>query len=494
VCLGNFMLLLDVTVVNVALPRVADDFDTSFGSLQWVVDGYTLALAALVLAAGSVADVLDHRRTYLLGLVVFAASSLASALSPGASALVAARAVQGVGGAAMLATSFALLNVSYEGRRRGVAYGVWGAVSGGASAIGPLVGGVLTDVGSWRWVFLVNLPISALALVVAALSLRPTGGGRDVRTLDVPGVVAFSAATAALTTGLIAADEHGWSAPRAWVPLAAAPLLLLVFVVVEARVRRPLLDLALLRRPAFVGVMVGALSLTFAAFATYPYVSIWLQSVAGLSAVQAGSATVPLSATAFVVALGTARYVHRVGAVTLAGVGLLLVGAGGLVNAGLVHGSAGWATMVPGFVVTGLGAGMATPTLGAAAAGSVPLARAGMAAGVLNTMRQLGLALGVAILGGVFAGRVTEVLAGHGVADPAEVGRQVSAGQAGQVLGSAAGTEHAATGAVLQAAAVSGVQASFLVCGLAGVLAGALVLALHRPVRVATLVEEPAAG
>jgi EmrB/QacA subfamily drug resistance transporter len=488
VCLGNFMLLLDVTIVNVALPDVAADLGTSFGALQWVVDGYTLALAALVLAVGSVADVFGHRRTYLVGLVVFAASSLVSALAPTAGTLVAARAVQGLGGAAMLATSFALLNASYEGRDRGVAYGVWGAVSGGAAAIGPLVGGLLTDAGSWRWVFLVNLPVSVGAIALTALAVRPGRGRGRLADLDVPGVVLFSAAAAALTAGLIAADEHGWSARGAWLPLAVTPVLLFAFVRVEVRSPRPLLDLSLLRRAPFVAVMAGAMLLTFAAFGTYPYISLWLQSVAGLSAVQAGSATVPLSATAFVVALGAGRHLHRVRPGTVIGVGLLLVGAGALVNAALVHGDAGWASMLPGFVVTGIGSGLATPTLGAAAAGSVPIERAGMAAGVLNTMRQLGLTFGIAVLGGVFASRVTGVLAGHGVADPAGVAREVSGGQTHQVLGTWPGPTRSALEAGIRAAAVDGVQATFLVCGLAGLAAGVLVLVLHRPRPAASVV------
>jgi EmrB/QacA subfamily drug resistance transporter len=483
VCLGNFMLLLDVTIVNVALPAISADLGTSFASLQWVVDGYTLALAALVLGAGTVADVVGHRGSYLVGLVVFAASSLACSLAPNATVLVAARAVQGLGGAAMLATSFALLNSSFAGRDRGVAYGVWGAVSGGASAIGPIAGGVLTDAASWHWVFLVNVPISALAMALTAFAVvapEPRGG---LARLDGPGILAFSATTAALTAGLIAANEHGWHSPRAWLPLSAGPVLLLAFLAVEARASRPLLDLSLLRNRRFVGVMVGALLLTFAAFGMYPYVSLWLQSVVGLSAVQGGTATVPLSATAFVVALSTGRYLQHVRAGTVIGSGLLLVGAGALVNAALVHGGAGWSTLVPGFVVAGVGVGLATPTLGAAAAGAVPIERAGMASGALNTMRQLGLALGIAILGGVFATRVSAVLRERQVSSPDRLARELSGGQAGRVLAAASDPTRTALGASFRAAAVSGVQETFLVCGVGGIVAGIAVLVLHRPVR-----------
>ena len=492
VCLGNFMLLLDATIVNVALPDISADLGTSFSSLQWVVDGYTLTLAALVLGAGAAADALGHRRTYLVGLALFAVSSLLCGLASSASVLVAARAVQGIGGAAMLATSFALLNSSYSGRERGVAYGVWGAVSGGASAIGPIAGGVLTDGASWHWVFFVNLPISALAVVLTVSTVPTSDARRGPARIDLPGVVTFSAATAALTAGLIGADEHGWGSTQAWLPLAAGPVLLLAFVVAETRARQPLLDLSLLRSRTFVGVMIGALLLTFAAFGVYPYVSLWLQSVVGLSAIQGGTATVPLSATAFAVALATGRYLPHLRPGTIIGSGLLLVGAGALVNAALVGHGAGWRTLVPGFVVAGIGVGLATPTLGAAAAGAVPPERAGMAAGAMNTMRQLGLTLGIAVLGGFFAGRATGVLADRGLAGADRLGRELSAGQAHHVLGAAPASVRPGLDGSFQAAAVSGVQGTFLVCGVAGLLAGLVVLALHRPVPVAVLDEAAA--
>lgn len=481
VCLGTFMLLLDVTIVNVALPSMASDMRTSFGSLQWVVDAYTVTLAALVLGTGSVADVVGHRRTYLAGLVVFALSSLACGAAPSPGALIAARTAQGLGAAAMLATTFALLNAGYTGRRRGVAYGIWGAVAGGASAIGLFVGGVLTDALSWRWVFFVNLPTTALAIALAVAVLGETPTQR--RRIDVLGVVTFGAASGTLTDGLIRANAHGWGAPGTWGLLVAAGLLLAAFVGVEARADHPMIDLHLTRNGAFVGVMVGALLLTFSAFGSYAYTSIWLQSVLGLSAVQAGLTAAPLSAVAFTVSSRVGRHLHTAHPGPIIGVGLLLVGAGGLTTATLLHGSAGWASLIPGAVVAGVGVGLATPTLGAAAAAAVPVERTGMAAGALNTMRQLGFTLGVAVLGAVFAGRATDVLAARGVPDASRVGRELGGGQAHEVLRTVPLGAHAALDRSLHAAAVSGVQETFLVCGIAGLVAGALVLTLVRPAR-----------
>src|SRR5580693_589402 len=209
VCAGTFMLLVDVTIVNVALPALAADLKTSFSSLQWVVDAYALTLAALVLGTGSVADRIGHRRVFIAGLVVFAASSLACGLASGAGLLIGARAVQGAGGAAMFATTFPLLNGAYSGRDRGTAYGIWGAVAGASAAVGPVLGGLLTQSLSWRWIFFVNPPVSVVALVASRRSLaadRPAGGTRP----DVPGLVTFTLGAAATTYGLIRAAAHGW--------------------------------------------------------------------------------------------------------------------------------------------------------------------------------------------------------------------------------------------------------------------------------------------
>ena len=479
VCLGTFMLLIDVTIVNVALPDMAKDLKTSFSALQWVVDAYALTLAALVLGTGSIADLVGHRRSYVAGLALFAASSLVCGLSPNDSVLVAARAVQGLGAAAMFATSFALLNSNYSGRDRGVAYGLWGAVAGASAAIGPIAGGLLTEGISWRWIFFVNLPVSVLAIALCAFGLQDAHAPMRGR-VDVPGIVTFTAAAGTLTYGLIHANEHGWAQSATWAWLIASPVLLIVFLVLESRTQQPMLDLNLMRNPSFVGILIAATMLTLAAFSSFTYTSIWLQSVLGLSPIQAGLTGLPLSLSAFVVSAAIGRVLQAKAPGPIIGGGVLLVGIGGLVAAALVHGSASWPELVPGFVLVGIGVGIATPTFSNAAMSAVPVQRGGMAAGAVNTGRQLGFALGIAALGSVFETRAQSVLTDHHVAGASGVSRAVAGGQTPLLLQKVPAAVRGQLDDAVHAAAVSGVQWAFLVSGIVGVLAGLAVLRLVR--------------
>ena len=406
ICLGAFILLVDVTIVNVALPRMADDLDASFSSLQWVIDIYALALAALLLVSGSLADLFGHRRLYVAGLTVFALASLACALSPNAAVLITARAVQGVGGAAMFATSAALVAATYKGRDRGVAFGVWGAVNGAAAAAGPIVGGLLTQGFGWQAIFLVNLPI---ALVAVLLSLRALpAGARAVSgvRLDLPGALTFTLAAAALTYALIRGGDHGWTEGLALAAFAVAALSAAAFVVAELRSAQPMLDLSLLRRPSFAGLLAGALLYQVAAFSGLVFISLWLQNVLGLSPVRGGLALMPLAGTAFLVAALAGRHMHRFAPRVPIGGGLLLIAAGCALLWSTVHAGSGQSALFAGLAVTGVGVGLATPVLVSAAVDSVPPDRAGTAGGAVNTFRQLGMTLGIALFGAVFTARI----------------------------------------------------------------------------------------
>ncbi|MBX6389129.1 MAG: MFS transporter [Frankia sp.] len=480
VCLGTFMLLIDVTVVNVALPDMVVDLDASFQALQWVVDAYALALAALVLGAGSVADLIGHRRTYLAGLALFAVSSLACGLAPSPALLIAARTVQGVGAAAMFATNFPLLNATYTGRDRGVAYGMWGAIAGAASAVGPILGGLLTEYASWRWIFFVNLPVTAAAVGLCLTTLPgvPARRGR----VDVRGIVTFTAAAAALTYALIRANEHGWSDTAVWSLLVASAGLLVAFLVLEARSPHAMFDLALLRNRRFVGVLLAGMLLTFAAFAAYTYISIWLQSVLGLSPLRAGLVGLPMSITAFLVSALIGRLLHdRRPDLAIAG-GLLFIGLGGLVSAALVHGSATWTALLPGFAVVGIGVGLATATLGSVSMSLVPPQRTGMASGAVNTTRQLGFALGIAVLGSVFVAGVRDRLTESSLPGSGELAHAVAGAQTQSLLASAPSeAARSALDTATRAAAVTGVRWTVLVAGLVGVVAAVLVAVLMRP-------------
>jgi len=478
ICTGTFMLLVDVTIVNVALPNLAADLKTSFTSLQWVVDAYALVLAALVLGVGAIADQVGHRRAFLAGLAVFTVSSLACGLAPAPGALIAARAVQGLGGAAMFATTFPLINSSYSGRDRGTAYAVWGAVAGASAAVGPIIGGALTEAISWRWIFFVNVPVGAAVIGLSFIVGNPPAAARA--RADVPGMVTFTTAAAAATYAMIRAAGHGWSAPGTWGLLAGAAVLFSVFLVIESRSVHPMLDLTLLRSRAFTSMLIAGFFLNFAAFAYLVYTSIWLQSVLRMTPIEAGLVGLPLSVTAFAVAAVTGRTLHGARPGLVVGAGLILIGIGGLAGAALVRGGAGWPQLVAGFAVAGAGVGLVSPMLGAATMAAVPVHRGGMAGGAVNTMRQLGYAFGVALLGTVFAARATAGIGRLGVPGPARLARGLAGGQAQAILQSTPGAARAALGHALHAASVAGLQGALAAGGIAGLAAGLLVLILHR--------------
>jgi EmrB/QacA subfamily drug resistance transporter len=491
ICLGTFMLLVDVTIVNVALPDMAVDLQTSFTSLQWVIDAYALTLAALLLGIGSLADRFGHRRSYVIGLVIFAVASLACGLAPNANILIAARAVQGIGGAAMFATTFALINSSYQGRDRGTAYGMWGAIAGAAAAFGPIVGGILTQAISWRWIFFVNLPISVLAIALCFAVLAADAGVRGPR-LDLAGTVTFTAFAGTLVYALILTGSDGWSSPIVWVLLAISVLSLLMFLAVERSSSHAMLDLSLFTSRSFVGLMVAALLINFAAFSAFTYTSLWLQSVIGLSPLQAGLTGLPLSLASFGVSAMIGRFLHRSHPGPIIGTGMVLIGLGSGLVAVLLHDSSSWPALIPGYVIIGVGVGLALPTLSSSAMGAVPIHRGGMAAGVVNTARQLGFALGIAVLGSVFAAGARQSLTGSNAPNSGKLADSLIAGQAHAVLAGTPPEQQPLVDHLLRAASTHGLDLAFGLAAIIGLIAGALVLGLVRPKAEAVAAAAPA--
>jgi EmrB/QacA subfamily drug resistance transporter len=500
ICTGTFMLLIDVTIVNVALPDMALDLGTSFGQLQWVVDVYALALAALVLGAGSLADLYGRRRLYLAGLLLFAVASLACGLAPNAELLIGARAVQGIGGAAMLATTIALINTSYEGRDRGTAFGVWGAVVGAAAALGPILGGALTEF-SWRWIFFVNLPISVLAVVLTLVAVQEARQPHAPKP-DVPGIALFTLGAGGVVFGLVRAAADGWSAPVAWGPLVGGLAVLGMWVQVERSRRAPMLDVSLFGNRSFTGIMLGALVLNAAAFSANLYTSLWLQSVLELSPLQAGLVFIPLSACSFLVAVLAGRFLQTMPPRLVLGGGLVVIGGASLLLA-LVDAGSSWRVLLPGLAVLGIGVGVANPTLASAALATVPRERSGMASGAVNTARQLGFALGVAVLGSVFTAGASSVLSDGGTPDPAGTAAALTAGQAGQLIGSTPAQDRAGVAELLAGAYAGGLRDVFEVCAAAALVGGLLVLWLvraaapsrgHQPAQSTERSQEPAAA
>ncbi|AYF79031.1 DHA2 family efflux MFS transporter permease subunit [Nocardia yunnanensis] len=399
-CLGTLMLLIDVTIVNVALPDIATDLGTGLSGLQWVVDGYALALAALLLVLGSLADRVGAKPTYLVGLVLFAAASLACGVAQSAAVLVAARTAQGIGGAAMLATTLSLLHATYTGRDRGIAFGAWGAVAGASAGIGVVLGGVLTDLLSWRWIFFVNLPIAAITIPLTAIAFGPSPRRAD-RGIDLPGMAAFAVAATAVTYGIIRGGEHGWTDSRAVTTLIVGALALIAFVVIESRSAAPMLPLPLLRHTGLVATLIAALGMSFAAFAASPLISLWLQQQLHLTPLRAGLSLLPMSVSAFLVSGVFGRQLHELSPRWTIGGGLILIGVGsGLLT--VIDAESSWTASIPGLLVIGAGVGVMAPPLVAVGMAAVPPQQSGTAAGAVNTARQLGLALGVAVLGTVF--------------------------------------------------------------------------------------------
>jgi EmrB/QacA subfamily drug resistance transporter len=405
VSVAIFMLLLDITVVNVALPAIQDSLHSSFADLQWVVNAYALTLAAFLLTAGALADLLGRRRIFAIGLVVFTCSSVVCGLSSSPLMLNLARAVQGVGGALMFATSLALLAQAFRGKERGTAFGVFGAVTGAAVAVGPVVGGLITTAIGWEWIFFVNAPIGALAVFVTLTKVSESRDP-DATGVDWAGLVTFSGSLFLLVYALIQGNEKGWGSTRIVSFLVASAALLVLFVILERRQRRPMLDLSLFRLPAFSGASIVAFSVSASIFAMFLYLTLYIQDVLGFGPLPAGVRFLPITLLSFVAAPIAGRLSVRVPVRLLLGGGLLLV-SGGLLAMTAVQADSGWTVLIPGFLITGVGIGLINPPLASTAIGVVHHSRSGMASGINSTFRQVGIVTGIAGLGAVFQHDIT---------------------------------------------------------------------------------------
>ncbi|GIH15737.1 MFS transporter [Rugosimonospora africana] len=410
VCLGTFMLLLDITVINVALPDIQQALGSSFAGLQWIVDVYALTLAALLLPAGSLADLYGRRLLYVIGLAVFTIASLLCGVSVSTLMLQISRGAQGVGGAIMFSVSLALLADAFRGKDRGVAFGVWGAITGLAVAIGPLLGGALTSGLSWRWIFFINLPIGIIAVVLTFGRVRESRVAH-ARRPDLPGFIVFTLALSSLVYGLIESNERSFSDTRVVGCLVGAGVLLVVFILIEMRVPHPMFALSLFRLPTFSGGAVAAVGISASLFSILLYLVLYLQDVLGYSAFNTGLRLLLVSGGIMLTTPAAGRLSSHIPVRFLIGPGLLLVGIGLLLMRGLDAGSS-WTHLIPGMLIAGAGTGLVNPPLASTAVGVVTPERAGMASGINSTFRQIGIATGIALLGTLFTGKVTaDVLA-----------------------------------------------------------------------------------
>jgi len=408
ITIATFMLLLDITVVNVALPDIQRELHASLSSLQWVVDAYSLMLAACLLTAGSLGDRLGRRRVFSLGFGIFTFASFLCGLSGEPTLLNLARGLQGVGGAAMFATSLALIGQEFHGKDRATAFGVWGAAIGGAVAIGPLVGGVITENFGWEWIFFVNVPIGIVAIALTESKLANVAA-QDPQRIDLPGLASFSIGLFLLIFGLIRGNPEGWGSPTIVASLGGSVAFLLAFLAIEARSSHPMLELSLFRKPAFNGVSAVAFGLSAGMFAMFLYLTIYLQGVQGFSPLETGLRFLPLTVLSFIASPIAGSLSHKIPIRVLLGVGLTLVGIGLLLMHGLSADSPE-SDLLVGFLIAGVGIGTTNPGIGQAAIAVVPPAKAGMGSGINTTFRQVGIATGVASLGAVFQGRVDSKL------------------------------------------------------------------------------------
>src|SRR4051794_14392647 len=394
VCLAVFMLLLDVTIVNVALPSIQTELGSSFEDLQWVVDAYALALAAILLASGSLGDLLGRRSVFVIGLAVFSTASLLCGLSGSPVMLNASRAVQGAGGAMMFANSLALIAQEFPADERGTALGIWGATTGFAVAVGPVAGGVLTDAFGWEWIFLVNVPIGVLTLALTLMRVRDSERDLTAR-IDWAGLVTFSAALFCLVFALIRGNDDGWGSTKIVALLVVGALLLAAFVAIERRSEQPILDLRLFRVPTFTGAQIVAFSIHASMFSMFLYITLYMQNVLGYTPLEAGLRFLPISLLSFLVAPIAGKLAERYPVRLFLTAGLALIGLG-LIEMHGVKPSDDWTTLLPGFILAGIGIGFVNPPLATAAIGGGEPRRAGAASGFNSTARQVGTAGGTA--------------------------------------------------------------------------------------------------
>jgi EmrB/QacA subfamily drug resistance transporter len=485
VCIGTFMLLLDITIVNVALPDIERSLKASFSELQWVVDAYALTLAALLLTAGSLADLFGRRTVFAIGLGLFTAASFLCGIAGTATLLDLARALQGIGGAVMFATSLSLLAQEFQGPERGTAFGIWGATIGAAVAIGPLVGGALTEGLGWEWIFFINVPIGigAIALTLARV---PESRDPDARGVDWAGVLSFSAALFLLVVALIRGNDRGWGSTEIVAQLVGAAVLLVAFIAIERRQERPMLDLGLFRKPTFAGASIVAFSLSGSMFAMFLYLTLYIQNILGYSPLQAGLRFLPLTLLSFVAAPISGRLSTRLPIRGFFVVGLAMVGAALLLMGGLSADST-WTALLAGFCLAGVGVGLINPALASTAVGVVPPSRSGMGSGINNTFRQVGIATGIAGLGAVFQHQVQSkalaLLAGTPPGASGNANRlahMLGGNQAREAIASVPGPQRGLVAGIARESFISGINELFVITAALAFLGAVLAFVLVR--------------
>jgi EmrB/QacA subfamily drug resistance transporter len=402
VSFGLFMIMLDNTIVNVALPTIQSSLHLQISELEWVVTGYALTFGALMLTGGKLADLMGRRRIFVVGLVIFTASSLACGLADEASLLIGARVVQGVGAALMNPATLSIIVATFPARQRGTAIGIWAGVSALALAIGPLVGGVIAENLSWSWIFFINVPVGVLGVAAAYLFIDESRDTSQEQRPDVPGLVTSTLGLFALSYALIEANNYGWTSARILISFGIAAVSLTAFVVLEHFQRLPMLELGLFRNRGFAGANTVMLLVGLAMFGVFFYVSLYVQRVIGYSPIEAGASFLPWTVLIIILAPMAGRLSDRVGPRPLVVGGMVVITGSLLIFASLGENATFW-NLLPAMLLGGVGMSAAMAPVTAAAMQSVRPDKAGVGSAVLNSMRQVGGSLGIAIMGAIVA-------------------------------------------------------------------------------------------
>ena len=402
VAFGLFMIMLDNTVVNVSLPSIERDLHIGISELEWVVNAYALTFGVLLLTGGKLADLLGRRRIFIVGLVIFTASSFFCGIASNATLLIGARTVQGVGAALMNPATLSIITATFPPRQRGTAIGIWAGVSAMALAIGPLVGGFITQHFSWSWVFFVNVPVGILGIFAARVFIDESRDTSHEQRLDPLGLVTSGIALFALTYALIESNNYGWSAGRIVGLFAIAAVFFAAFIVLELRQRLPMLDLSLFRNRTFAGANTVMLLVGLAMFGVFFFVSLFVQNVMHYAPTKAGAVFLPMTLLIILVAPQAGRASDRIGARWLIAGGMTLLSISLLLFSRLNAASDFW-TLLPALVVGGFGMGTTMSPLTSVAMGSVPTDKAGVGSAVINSMRQVGGSVGIAVMGAIIA-------------------------------------------------------------------------------------------
>jgi EmrB/QacA subfamily drug resistance transporter len=406
VSFGLFMIMLDNTVVNVALPSMQRSLHVSASELEWIVVGYALTFATFMLTGGKLADLYGRRLLFVVGLAIFTLASLACGLATSASFLIGARVVQGVGSAIMNPATLGIITATFPPRQRGTAIGIWAGTSAMALAIGPLVGGILTEKAHWSWIFFINVPIGVIGIATAFWAISESKDTSRDQRLDLPGLLSSAIGLFALTYGLIEANNYGWTSARILALFVVAVAALVAFVLLEHRQRIPMLDLSLFRNSTFAGANLAMLLVALAMFGIFFFNSLFVQTILGWSAIQTGATFLPMTVLVILVAPQAGRFSDRIGSRWLIGGGMGLLAVSLVLFAQLDQHSTFW-NILPALLVGGVGMALTMTPATAAAMGSVPVAKAGVGSAVLNSSRQVGGSLGIAIMGAVVGAAVT---------------------------------------------------------------------------------------